>query len=60
MRTPCEFEVQLPDGLPVTGVVLSDHVKSADWQVRHAEYAGIAPGEVLDEVRARLNPLFGM
>src|SRR5580692_1036593 len=31
------FEVALPDGLAVAGVVLSDHVKSADWQVRDAE-----------------------
>ena len=28
------FEVGLPDALPVTGVVLSDQVKSLDWQAR--------------------------
>src|SRR3954453_9876042 len=28
------FEVALPDGLPVQGVVLADHVKSADWRER--------------------------
>src|SRR5438045_2781762 len=32
------FEVELPAGLAIGGVVLSDHVKSADWQVRNAEY----------------------
>src|SRR5436853_7917451 len=32
------FEVALPDGLAVVGVVLSDHVKSADWQARSAEF----------------------
>src|SRR5579863_6824127 len=26
------FEVPLPDGLPVQGVVLADHIKSADWR----------------------------
>jgi mRNA interferase MazF len=53
------FEVPLPDGLPVSGVVLSDHLKSADWRARSAEYAGLAPAEVLAEVRAKLKPLLG-
>jgi mRNA interferase MazF len=54
------FEVALPDGLPVQGVVLADHVKSADWQDRGSEHIGQAPPEVLDEVRAKLKPLLGM
>jgi mRNA interferase MazF len=53
------FEVALPAGLAVAGVVLSDHLKSADWQARDAEYAGAAPAEVLDEVRAKIKPLLG-
>jgi mRNA interferase MazF len=53
------FEVGLPAGLPVQGVVLSDHLRSADWQVRKAEYIGSAPAEVLDQVRAKLRPLLG-
>jgi len=53
------FEVPLPDGLAVTGIILVDHVRSADWQVRHAECAGRVPPEVLEEVRARLMPLLG-
>jgi mRNA interferase MazF len=53
------FEVALPDGLAVTGVVLADHVKSADWHARHAEYAGKAPDEILAEVRGKLKPLLG-
>ena len=53
------FEVPLPDGLPISGVVLSDHLKSADWRARSAEYAGLAPAEVLAEVRAKLKPLLG-
>ena len=32
------FEVELPHGLPVTGVVLSDHLKSQDWHARRAEF----------------------
>jgi mRNA interferase MazF len=53
------FEVGLPKGMAVSGVILSDHVKSADWQVRKAEYAGASPVEVLGEVRAKLRPLLG-
>ena len=53
------FEVALPAGLDVSGVVLSDHIKSADWQVRNAEYLCPAPAEVLAEVRAKLKPLLG-
>jgi mRNA interferase MazF len=53
------FEVALPDGLPVSGVVLSDHLKSADWRARSAEYIGLAPPEVLAEVRAKVKPLLG-
>jgi len=53
------FEVAIPSGLPVQGVVLSDHVKSADWLERRAKLIGTAPKEVLDEVRARLQALLG-
>lgn len=34
------FEVDIPDGLPVSGVVLSDQIRSVDWQERNADYAG--------------------
>jgi mRNA interferase MazF len=51
------FEVELPTGLPVTGAVLSDQVKSLDWRARAARYACTAPEAVLREVTARLRPL---
>ncbi len=54
------FEVELPEGLPVQGVVLSDHLKSADWRERKAEPIGAVPAKVLDEVRAKLRPLLGL
>ena len=34
------FEVAIPNGLEVTGVILSDQVKSLDWNVRKAEFMG--------------------
>jgi mRNA interferase MazF len=54
------FEVALPDGLPVRGVVLADHVKSADWRQRVSDHIATVPAEILDEVRAKLKPLLGM
>jgi len=53
------FEVPLPERLPITGVVLSDQLKSLDWTQRKAEFVAHAPIEVLSEVLARLAPLLG-
>lgn len=54
------FEVTLPDEISVNGFVLADHVKSADWRVRQAEYIADAPTDILEEVRAKLVPLLGL
>jgi len=51
------FEVSLPDGLAVGGVVLADHLRSADWTARDAEVVGRVPEAVVDEVLAKLKPL---
>ncbi len=51
------FEVQLPEGLDITGVVLSDQVKSLDWLVRRAEYIGQLPRTVYREVLSKLSVL---
>jgi mRNA interferase MazF len=54
------FEVALPSGGTIDGVVLADHVKSLDWRERRAALAGRAPDSVVDDVRERLRPLLGM
>src|SRR3954449_9552090 len=51
------FEVRLPDGLPVAGVVLADQVKALDWRARQAERICMAPPATLDEVAAKLAAL---
>jgi mRNA interferase MazF len=53
-------EVKLPDGLPVSGVVLVDHVRSVDREARKLEVIGQAPDTVLDEINARLAPLLSL
>jgi mRNA interferase MazF len=54
------FEVSLPEGLPVGGVILADHLKSLDWRVRRAERAGKLPRHVFEEVLLRIGPLLGL
>jgi mRNA interferase MazF len=41
----------------VSGVVLADHLRSADWRARHAEIAGRVPKHVVEDVLAKLKPL---
>jgi mRNA interferase MazF len=48
------FEVPLPVGGAITGVVLADQVRSLSWVERHAQFRGEAPPGVLDDVRAKL------
>jgi mRNA interferase MazF len=51
------FEIALPPGLAVSGVVLADLVRSLDWKARSAALAGRAPHAVVQDVLARLEPL---
>lgn len=53
------FEVPLPEGLAVRGVVLADQVKSLDWRARNAEHAGRMPKRAMLEVLRRLRLLIG-
>jgi mRNA interferase MazF len=53
------FEVSLPSGLAISGVVLADHVKCLDWRARQAEFAGEVPESVVAEVVRRLGLLLG-
>jgi mRNA interferase MazF len=53
------FEVALPQGMKTKGVVLSDHVKSLDWQAREARFIESVPPAVLVEVFAKLETLLG-
>jgi mRNA interferase MazF len=53
------FEVPVPAGCGVKGVILADHVKSVDWKTRQAERIGRVQPLALNEVLARLAPLLG-
>ena len=53
------FEVSLPAGFPVSGVILADQIKSLDWKVRKAEFAAETPDAVIEDVLALVLPLIG-
>ena len=53
------FEVLLPEGLPISGAILSDQVKSLDWRQRNAESICILPSETITEVLQKLGTLLG-
>ena len=48
------FEVALPTGLPVAGVVLADQVKSLDWRARQAKFAARLPKATSTEIVGKL------
>jgi mRNA interferase MazF len=51
------FEVEVPEGLPVSGAVLSDRLKSMDWKARRAVFACRLPRNVMTEILARIRTL---
>lgn len=51
------FEVIIPPGLEVTGVILSDQVKSLDWKIRNTEYYDKVPETVVLEIFKKLSTL---
>jgi len=51
------FEVALPVGLPVSGVVLADQVRSVDWRARRAEFICAAPPGATAEALHKLGTL---
>ena len=51
------FEVSIPSGQAVTGVVLADQLRCLSWTERNASLAGRAHSDLLDDVRERIAAL---
>ncbi|HBB86142.1 MAG TPA: mRNA-degrading endonuclease [Blastocatellia bacterium] len=51
------FEVVIPQGLKVTGAILSDQVKNLDWKARDTKLICKLPQSVTDEALRKLNTL---
>ena len=54
------FEVQVPKGLKISGVILSDQVKNLDWKARHAKFCCHVPSSTLSEVISKLDTLLAI
>ena len=58
---PIGTSVVLPMGLPVSGEILTSHVRSIDTLAHPISYAGATvPAEILHEVRLKLAALIGL
>lgn len=44
------FEVQIPETIGISGVVLADQLKSLDWRTRDAEYIERIPSNIMSEI----------
>ena len=53
------FEVAIPKGLDLTGVILADQVKSVDWRARNAELICPLPTQTVDAILQRVETLLG-
>lgn len=51
------FEVPLPAGLQVSGVILADQVKSLDWKARHASFCCALTSDIIYDVLNKLGTL---
>lgn len=51
------FEVIIPQNLPIEGAILSDQVKSLDWQTRQASFICKVPEETITEVVSKIQIL---
>ncbi len=51
------FEVILPEGLKVKGVILSDQLKSLDWEIRKAAFIDSVSDHTIEEVLKKVSTL---
>ena len=51
------FEVLIPDGQNIRGVVLADQVKGLDWRSRGVKFAEKMPTQITEEVISKISTL---
>lgn len=59
-KTESRFEVPVPRGTKLTGVVLSHQFRSLDWLSRNASYHSKANEELLCEVLGRIEAILAI
>ncbi len=58
-RSDYPFEIEVTPDSDISGVVMSDQVKSTDWRARYARYAGRAEQSVVDAAIVNISALLG-
>ncbi len=51
------FEVNLPDGMKMTGAILSDQIKSLDWKARKSKFICKVSPDIIEDVLAKISTL---
>jgi mRNA interferase MazF len=51
------FEVMLPGGSEIEGIILADQVRSLDWRARRAEFSSRLPAGIVSEVLGKIQAL---
>lgn len=51
------FYVLIPPGLPVTGVIMTDQLRSLDFRARGARFIAECPDSLLQDVLRRIKPI---
>lgn len=54
------FEVIIPKGFNVSGVILSDHVKNLDWRARNTKFICKLPPQIVLDVLMKLGVLLSL
>jgi len=54
------FEVNIPQGLPIEGVILADQVKNLEWEVRKAELIFPLPRQSVNEALKKIHVLLSV
>lgn len=51
------FYVAIPEGEAVTGIIMTDQLRSLDYRARQASFIGECPKDLLAEVLRRIKPI---
>lgn len=52
------FEVEIPFGMPISGVILADHIKNLDWKAHNADYICSVDDNIITNVIEKIRKLF--
>lgn len=48
------FEVKLPENLKISGIILSDSLKSLDWKAHNSKFINKIPKQIFEDIIAKV------